>query len=321
MDIDDTNFQKINELIRRALDEDDDERRGQIADEMRAIDPDNPIAQYIKWQLLDDDESLNNINMLYEARERLRPQIEAMDDSEDGDDENMYSLYVAILSDLASALFFSERKDDAFEMAGEFMELDRDCCGVARMIYYAILVERKEFAAVIEAADSDICQTPMGEFCRAIAMFEMNGLAGDDAVNAILDAFELEPDLPFYILDLWTIDDSEIDSDENEDAYIEEMIMTASLLADLWSEYEERLAFITAMTFAFGYLTGRTEDIEDAGMIEDAYKNIGCLDKMQETRDVLRAMTAAGSDQSAVDEEALAALRDAENLGLFNFHS
>jgi tetratricopeptide (TPR) repeat protein len=319
MDIDDADFQKIDELVRRAIDEDDDERRGRIADEMIEIDPDNPIAKYIKWQLLDDDESLSNINMLYEARERLRPRIEITDDSEDDVDEDLYSLYVAMLSDLASALYFSGKRDDAFEMAGEFMELDRDCHGVGRMIYYAILVERKEFATVIEAADSDVCQTPMGEFCRAIAMFEMNGLSGDDAVNAILDAFELEPDLPFYILDLWAIDDSEIDSDENYDAYIEEMMMTASMLAELWSEYEERLAFITAMTFAFGYLTGRTEDIDDADMIEDAYKNIGCLDKMRETRDALRAMTAAGSDQSDVDEEALAALRDAENLGLFDF--
>ncbi|MDR1471026.1 MAG: hypothetical protein LBS75_00745 [Synergistaceae bacterium] len=314
--MDDMNLQKISELIKQVIGEDDDERRGVLADEIMEIDPDNPLAKYIKWQSLNED-PLRGINLLHDAVALLRPQIEVSDDSDEVD-ERVYSLYMSMLSDLASFLYFGGRKDDALETARELMELDRDCRGASRMIYYTVLVERKDFTAVMDSADSDICQTPMGEFCRAIAMFETDG-GSRDSLGALLDAFEADPDLPFYVLELWEIDDSDIDGDEDEDAYIEEMLMTASMLTDLWSETDERLAFITAVTFAFGYLTGRVLDPNDMDMIEETYKGIGCLDKMRETRDVLRAKMASGSDQEEIDEEAITALRDAESLGLFGF--
>ncbi|MDR1917025.1 MAG: hypothetical protein LBQ58_10675 [Synergistaceae bacterium] len=307
---------KIDELIKQVFEEDDDEKRGLLMDKLMDIDPDNPIAKYIKWQSLDDEASVKNLDLLYDAIALLRPQIEITDDLDEVD-EDIYSLYVTMLSDLASFLYFSGNKEKAFESAKEFMELDRECYGAARLVYYTILVEQEDFAAVIESAESDICQTPMGEFCRALALFETSD-DDDEILDALLTAFAIDPEMAFYILDIWTIDDSEIDSEENDDGYIEEAIMTVAVLAELWSETDDRLSFLTAVTYSFAYITGRLSDPEDIEFIENSYRDIGCLDKMQETRDVLQAMLASGSDQSTIDDEALSILRGSGGLGLFH---
>jgi len=221
---------------------------------------------------------------------------------------------VSMLADLASFLYVSGKHDRAFETASEFMKLDLECGILGRMVYYAVLVERGEFDEVIRAADDDICETPPGEYCKAIAAFETEG-GEDRAAEYLLSAISMDPDLPYYILGLWTIDDEDVDEDE-DDGYIEDTMMTVAVLSELWGANEERLGFLSAVAFAFGYVTGRMEGPDDMSMIEESYRELGCLEEIRETRDVLHAMLASGKEQEEVDEEAATVFRQTNYFGL-----
>ena len=84
------------------LEEDDDERRVMLADSVLELDPGNPVAKYVKWQSADDDEeSLRDASLLEEAVAALRPRIEFLDRNDDLE-AAVYSMYVCMLSDLAS---------------------------------------------------------------------------------------------------------------------------------------------------------------------------------------------------------------------------
>jgi hypothetical protein len=140
----DDDREKIIGMIQEMLDEDDDGRRTYLADEVLEIDPDNAIAKYVKWQSMDDEESVRDMTLLREAIDSLRPRIEALDES-DEDEAAVRSCYVSMLSDLASFSYIAGDRDKAFDAAREFMKLDRDCDIAGRVVYYAVLIERSDF--------------------------------------------------------------------------------------------------------------------------------------------------------------------------------
>ncbi|MDL2263212.1 hypothetical protein LJC31_01020 [Synergistaceae bacterium OttesenSCG-928-I11] len=309
-------FDEIYDEVSAILEEEDAETRVRMVDEILCEHPENPFAQYLKWQELDEDESEENRRLLLDAVETLRPAV--AEAAESGEiDEEILSAYVSMLSDLASLQYFSEEKDAALETAREFMKLDRDCYIIGRLVYYTLLVEKKAYAEVVSAADDDVCETPIAAHCRAIALFETEG-ASAEASDALLEAISMDPDMSFYILGLWELDDEAESMNPEEDAYMEDLVMHVSMLSELWNATEERLAFLGVVVFAFGYMTGRMDDTNDTDMLEDGYKTLGCLDEMQEARDTLHAMIASGKEQEAVDEEALMLFRDIRDQGFFS---
>jgi tetratricopeptide (TPR) repeat protein len=254
------------------------------------------------------------MDLLFDAIDFLRPVVKSHDEIIG---EEAYSIYLSMLSDLSSFLYFKGEKDRAFEVSQEFMDLDNECYIAGRIVYYSILVERGEYKKVIDAAESDICETPMSEYSRAIAIFELDGPT-EDASDAALQAISIDPDMAFYVAGFWTFDDEEIESlEEEEEEEMDELMMQSVVLSDLWASTEDRLAFLSSIVFAFGYLTGRTEEPEDIYMLEDSYRSLGCLEEMRDARDAVQAMIVDGKERSEADEEALLLFRDIRDRGLF----
>ena len=309
-------FDEIYDEAGEIFEEEDAETRLRMIDDVLREHPENPFAQYLKWQEMDEDESEENRALLAGAVEALRPAVTEAAASGEIDDE-ILSAYVSMLSDLASLQYFSDEKDAALGTAREFMRLDRDCYIIGRLVYYTLLIEKKAYAEAISAADDDVCETPIAAHTRAIALYETEG-ASAEASDALLEAISMDPDMAFYILGLWELDDEAESPDPEESAYMEDLVMHVSMLSELWSATEERLAFLGVVVFAFGYMTGRMDDTNDVDMLEEGYKNLGCLDEMREARDTIHAMTAAGSEQEAVDEEALMTFRDIRDRGFFS---
>jgi hypothetical protein len=298
---------KLLRLVSEMMDIDDDERRVFLADGVLELDPENGFAKYIKWQSMSDDESLADTSLLREAVASLRADAENPDEY-DGDGETLLSIYVSMLSDLAVSSYITGEKDTAFEAASEFMKLDNECRVMGRIVYFAILTERAEFGKLMAAAKADSFETPCAEYCRAIAAFETEG-PGGEAAGYLVNAISMDPDLPYYILGLWSPVDEFGDCDE-------ELMVSAQILSELWSATDGRLAFLSAVAFAFGYLTRRMNDADDIEMLERTYSGAGCLEEMREARDILDAMLAGGSEQEEADEAALSMLREAEYFGL-----
>ncbi|MDR2780697.1 MAG: hypothetical protein LBB28_06185 [Synergistaceae bacterium] len=303
--------EKLRRLVSEMLEEDDDERRSVLADSVLEMDPNNGLARYAKWQSIKDEESMTDTTLLREAAALLRPDIENPDEY-DGDGDMLYSIYLSILSDLASYSYLIGDRSGAFEAASEFMKLDRDGGAIGRTVYFASLAERGDFKKLLSAVEDDICETPSGEYCRAIAAFETAG-SGNEAADYLANAISLDPELPYYILELRSIEE---DLSDDGDDYAGEFVLIVMILSELWSETGDRLAFFSAVAFAFGYLTRRMDDSGDLTMLEQTYRDAGCLEDMREARDILDAMLAGGREQREVDDEALSMLQEAGYFGL-----
>lgn len=306
--------ERIRELVERAFEEEDDALRESLADEILSADPDNPVAKFIKWENLDEEESLKNLAMLEEAFESLRAKVDDLP-SDAEEFEAYQALLVTMLSNLASCEYFNGNKEKALEFAEEFMNLDDEGYIVGRVVYYALLIEMKKYEEAIEAADTDLCETPISEHARAIALFETQGPV-QDASDAVLEAIMLDPDMAFFVLGLWEFEEESEESfdDENTD----DLMMQVAVLTDLWGATEERLAFLGSIVFAFGYLTGRIEEQEDVSMLEDGYKSLDCLDEMVSAKQSVESLIAEGREPGEIDEEALSLLRELIEQGIFN---
>lgn len=301
------------------FDEEDDEVRKKAVDDILASSPHNPFAIYIKWQTI-EDETAESRQMLADAvssiedvmDELLSSVPEAAQEAAQEDEaitpEDMLSVYTYMLGDLALSRYFADEKDAALAAAERYMRYDKDGDISGRIVYYPLLIERGEFERAIESADSDIVQTEPGAYCRAIAIFEMDGPT-EEASDALIEAVSLFPDLPFYVIGLWELDEEQEGS---------EVDMLAAILSDVWTATEERLTFLAALTFAFGYITGRIDEDVDITEIEDGYKKLKCLDEMREARDTIAAMTASGRDQESIDEDALMLFMDIRDKGFFS---
>lgn len=311
-----TKDDRLQRLLETALNEDDDVRRDALFDEILASDPDNPVAQYVKWGKMDEDEALANTDILYDAARKLN---EILEKSSEKLSEVLYSEYVMILSDIASCLYANGEEDDALRVAENFMARDKEGGVLGRIVYYSLLIKREEYDRVIESADSDFCVTLMTEYCRALALFETEGVS-DKASHALLDAVSFDPDMAFFIMGLWECDDGEIDEifEDEDGVYMHELVMQTERLSELWNASEERVVFLGSVVFALGYLTGRVDKPEDIEMLEESYRTIGCFEKMSEARDTLQAMLAEGREHEEIDEEALKIFKDMTEQGLFS---
>jgi tetratricopeptide (TPR) repeat protein len=277
------------------------------------LDPENPVAKYVQWQEMDDEESMEQVGVLYEAIEALRPSVK----NHEAVDEDLFSIFVSMLSDLSSFLYFRKEKDRAFDAAQELVDMDCDGYIPGRIVYYSILLERGEYRKLIDAADADLCETPFAQYCRAIALFELDG-ESEEASDAVIEAISTDPDLAFFAAGIWAFDDEDFEEADENDEYADELMMQSLVLTELWAATDERLAFLSAIVFAFGYITGRVDSPEDIAMLEEGYRNVGCLDEMNEARDTVHAMTASGKDQEDVDEEALLLFKDMREKGIFS---
>jgi tetratricopeptide (TPR) repeat protein len=305
---------EIQNLIEEMISAEDSEERSSLAAAILELDPENPAAKYVTWQELDDEESIKKMNLLYEAIDTLRPSIK---NQEEMADDDVYSLFLSMLSDLSSFLYFQGDKDSAFRAAQELVDLDSECYIAGRIVYYSILLEKCEYRKVIDAVDDDMCETPIGEYCRAIALYELDG-ASVEASEAVMRAISLDPDMAFYITGMWTFGDDEIELMDEDDEYMDELVMQSAILSELWAATEERLAFLSAIVFPFGYLTGRVDEAEDIRMLEEGYKNLGCFEDMTEALDTIHAFAAQGKDTAEIDEEALILFRDMRERGIFS---
>jgi tetratricopeptide (TPR) repeat protein len=308
------NKAEIQNMIDEMMSEEDTGKRSALAAAVLKLDPENPVAKYVHWQEMGDDESIEKMSLLYEAIETLRPSVKSQ---EEKIDENEYSIFLSMLSDLSTFLYFRGDKDKAFEAAQELVDLDSDGYIAGRIVYYSSLAERGEYRKLIDAVDADMCETPIGEYCRAIALFELDG-ASEEASDAVIEAISIDPDMAFFITGIWAFDEEDFEETDEDDDYADELMMQSTVLSELWAATDERLAFLSVIVFAFGYLTGRVDDVEDIAMLEDGYKNLGCLEDMTEARDTIHALVAEGKEQEEVDEEALLLFKDMRERGIFS---
>jgi hypothetical protein len=307
----------INDTVEAVMNEDISAEAAVWAGGVLEKDPHNPIARYVVWQSIDDDsESFARIDMLEES---VRAMKAVVDKRPDDMSEDMQFIYVSMLSDLASYMYFSGRKEEALEIAREFKKYDVFGNIPGRMVFYASIIEKYDFNCAIKELESEEIEDVISEYCRAIALYELDKGDVTDASDALLDAISLAPEIVFYIVGMWNADDIEQeDFDEDEfDCSLGELKLVTSILSDLWSEEDDRLVFLGHVAFALGYLTDRLIGKEEIETLESGYDELDIFFMMSESRDKLRTWAKSGRSQSDIDEEAIQILREMSDVGFF----
>lgn len=300
--------------------EEDIDRRMTLADAALAKDPGNAFVKYAAWQLIDDEDA-GDIN---ESIEEVFCALgkKAIEDAEafvaagaDGDDISLdiAQAIASMLADLAASRYFCGKKDEALRASQRFMAIDMDGEVLGRVVSCAVMVEKGMYDEIIDMVDSDVYETAFAAHCRAIALFETEG-PSDESSDALLEAISIDPDMAFTSIGvIGSAEDDDLELEE--DAY--ETAISISILEELWSENDDRLSFIGSVSFALAYITGRIDDEDTIAMIEKGYKDLGCLEEMQEARDVIHARIASGEDGETIDDEAIMAFRDLREKGCF----
>lgn len=312
-----------------ALEDEDGSVRAKAAKKILAKDAGNPFAKYAEWQC-DDASGKEDLEAIVSS---VRGDIESAYDEMFGETEiecerdgaafasgDIFQTYAMMLSDLASARYFTDDHEGAFEAAAACVQYDvANMLDFGRSIYMYMLIKKERYDEAVDAADDDASDSTFSAHCRAIALYEKEG-AGDDAADALLEALSHDPDLACAVVGIFEFDDEAAGEglSDDERAEMEDLIIDSSMLEELWSINDERLSFISSFTFAMAYATGRIVDDEDIASLEESYAKLECLEDMREIRDTTQARVAAGEDAETTDDEALMAIRElSSSKGIF----
>lgn len=293
-----------------------------------ASDKENPFAIYVMHQYQDDNEK-STPPLIELACEKLgrkaiddaisfaRANVDIEQDEEDTDTEITRAI-AAMMAELASHRYLEGKHEDALSAAMDSMSIDLEGDGLCRTIACAIMIEHAIFKEVIDLVDGDRYETAFTAHCRAIALFETEG-PNEESSDALLEAISIDPDMGFTAIGMMEMPDE----DDYEQGDIENMddLFAMSILSDLWGATEDRLTFISSVLFSIAYITGRIEDEEFLSHVEANFKELGCLEDMQEARDVIHARIASGENIETTDDEAILMFRDIRDKGVFHLEN
>jgi len=218
---------KIERLLDQAYDSDDPEIVRRLAERVLKLDPTNMEGMILLSDVTDDPE--RKITLLALVKRMLKVCIG--EDEQDAGQEFIYSetgmLYVSVLLRLAFALFSEGFLGKALDESQEAMSYDADEVTPAKILFYRILLEMKEYRRVLEEGMKETDPSAGTLYAIAIATFKLFG-AGHRAYDALWAAIDADPEVPFYIMGY--LDEPEDDADDD----IIETFNMSMLYEDAW---------------------------------------------------------------------------------------
>lgn len=249
----------VEELLERAYDSEDMAEVEELVRQALDLDPENPEVLLLQADLTEDDDA--RLPILVRAVENARKVLEGEGiPEEDFAEDELGSVYLALLQRAAFTLFSMEDDERSFEIVQELMRHELDDQGAVRSLYYRILIERREWSLILREAMQDGDRQLGWAYARLAACFmlvgEGKGSLGEAAVM-FWDALAMAPNVPFYMLGYFPdpVDDSEEDEEE---------FHFSLLFADVWSSSHDLLNWFSRGVILFGLLSGRFgEEAED----------------------------------------------------------
>lgn len=249
----------VEELLEKAYDSEDMEEVEELVRQALDLDPENPEVLLLQADLTEDDDT--RLPILVHAVENARKVLEGEGiPEEDFAEDELGSVYLALLQRTAFTLFSVEDDERSFEIVQELMHHELDDQGAVRSLYYRILIERREWALILRETMQDGDRQLGWAYARLAACFmlagEGKGSLGEAAVM-FWDALAMAPNVPFYMLGYFPdpVDDSEEDEEE---------FHFSLLFADVWSSSHDLLNWFSRGVILFGLLSGRFgEEAED----------------------------------------------------------
>lgn len=286
-------------LEKMNADDTTDEELRELAEQLLAGDPSNPYGKYALWQTMDYDESVENLDLLQDALDAIRAAVQAKTTPPVIEDDPDAQLYCEILTQLGYVQLGEDKTEDALATAQELANFDDEGYYPARILLYRCMLDLGMYNEILGTLEKDPLESVAGEHARAIAMMETDADQGEirDAVN---NAIAAAPDVPFLILGIWDMPEEEEIEEE-----MEETVDYAAALMVPWCADDKRLAYLSAPTFLFGYLTGRLDDEKEIRALEKGYEEAEVLADVREARKRIEEMEKESKDPDEVDSNAL----------------
>lgn len=272
----------------------------ELGQQLLTLDPNDPQGKLALWQAMEDEEAVENLDLLSEALDTIRAVVEAKDNPGAIDEDRDSEAYAAIMMNLGASLVAAGRLDEAYKIAQELADFDDEGIYPGRTLLYRCMLDLGLYDEILAKLEADPIESVIGEHARAIALLEL-GRDRLEVLDAINYATSLSPDVPFYVLGMWDMPESDDDIDDDDlDA-----ISDARCLLEPWSKTDERLAALGATAFLFGYLTDRIDDQKEMDILKEGYKENGILDKVEAARKEIEAMEKKGDDLEEIDAVAI----------------
>lgn len=263
-------------------------------------DPNSPYGKLAVWETMEYDEGMENLDMLREALDTIRAVVDARDTQPDIEEDRDAQTYCTIMMDLGYALLARKEEEEALAVAREAANFDDEGLFPSHTLLYICMLNMQMYNDILTTLEGDPQESVAGEHARVIAMIETKADSGDirDAMNY---AFSLNPDVAFYILNIWDLPEPEEQMDDD----MEETLNLAMFLSEPWCANDERIAVLSAPTFLFGYLTERLDDKKDIALLEKGYESIGVLNDVRDAKGRIKKMADDNKEVEEIDSAAL----------------
>ena len=291
-----------NEKLLKRLDEAETKKEiFEIGREILAEDPESPYGKLLVWETMEYEDCIENLDMLREALFAIRAIVSEKETLCDIDEDRDAQTYCSIMMNLGFSLLAEGELEEALEVAEEFANFDDEGYYPSRMLLYRCLLDLQMYDEILDTLESDPLESVAGEHARAIALLE-TGADSADVRDAITYAISLDPDVPFFVLNIWEFPEHDEDIDEE----LEDTVSCAAYVAGPWCSSDDRLAALSAPVFLFGYLTGRLDDEREVQVLREGYESAGLLEEVESAKAGIVEMEKLSRDPEETDAAALA---------------